>query len=303
MRRASTYVVKGIQYYNGPDLIRRGILKAGEPARLVRERDNPYDSYAVAVYAGQNSAKIGHISRDHSQSVSESLDAGEVESASVQSVDLYNGPRVYVCISFSDARLPPQSPRRFDRLTASITNLSKDAGVYRIENAANGSIYIGSAACLHERALNHLSDLRSGRHVNHVLQQDFLRYGPENFRFVLVETAVSKEAAEVREGEEIAAAALRGETLYNRTTDGKGRPDASISTQSGYVDIAGRLAAAQARRSARYPTDSSPAGPSSEQGSAAMSEATRPVPPGAITTDSPPFLTRLVRAFLKFLGY
>ncbi|WP_432263572.1 HIRAN domain-containing protein [Cupriavidus sp. TMH.W2] len=302
MRRASTYLVKGIQYYEGPDLVRRGILKAGEPARLVRERDNPYDPYAVAVYAGRNSSKIGHISRDHSQSVSTSIDAGEVESASIQSVDKNSGPRVYVCITFSDARLPPRSPRRFDRLTASVTNLPRDAGVYRIECAATGSTYIGSTACLHERALNHLSDLRSGRHVNHLLQQDFLRYGPEKFRFVLVEISISRETAEIRERDEIEAAARRGEALYNRTTDGKGRLDANSSTQSGYVDLAGKLAA-QARRSSSFPDNDSPAGSSSDRYGMTTSGAALPEIPPVIATDSTPLLTRLVRAILRFLGY
>jgi len=302
MRRASTYVVKGLQYYDGPDLIRRGILKAGEPARLVRERDNPHDAYAVAVYTGRNSSKIGHISRDHSKSVATSIDAGEVESAFVQSIDLSKGgPRVYLSITFSDSRPPPPSRRKFDRLTASISNLPQSAGVYRIENTATGSIYIGSAASLHDRALSHLSDLRAGRHVNALLQQDFYRYGSEAFRFALIETTVSGEAAEVRESEEIELAARQGELLYNRTADGKGRINASSSNQAGYVDIAGKLAA-QARRSARSLADDNPPADSrSEQ----KSTAGTPLPgsPRVIIVDSPPLLTRLVRAILRLFGF
>jgi GIY-YIG catalytic domain. len=63
-------------------------------------------------------------------------------------------------------------------------------GVYAIKNQVTGKMYIGSSRCISYRFKSHLSALRSGRHVNKDMQDDFNLYGEENFIFIpLFETS------------------------------------------------------------------------------------------------------------------
>lgn len=58
--------------------------------------------------------------------------------------------------------------------------------IYKIENTANGRVYIGSTSKKKPqyRWSAHLYDLRRGEHKNHKLQEDFNELGEEVFEFV-----------------------------------------------------------------------------------------------------------------------
>jgi group I intron endonuclease len=60
-------------------------------------------------------------------------------------------------------------------------------GVYKITNLINGKIYIGSTKNIHIRKNEHFSSLKSGRHVNKELQDDFNSQNGEGFDFKFIE--------------------------------------------------------------------------------------------------------------------
>ena len=65
---------------------------------------------------------------------------------------------------------------------------SKPAGVFQVKNTANGKILLGSSLNL-EGALNgHKFTLKIGSHRNKELQDDWNKYGAENFVFEILET-------------------------------------------------------------------------------------------------------------------
>lgn len=63
------------------------------------------------------------------------------------------------------------------------------SGVYRIRNAVNGRIYIGSTKSFKDRWCAHLNDLRNGRHRAIDMQKEFDWFGEEAFLFEVVEIA------------------------------------------------------------------------------------------------------------------
>src|SRR6266508_447933 len=64
----------------------------------------------------------------------------------------------------------------------------KPAGVFQVKNTANGKVLLGSSLNL-EGALNgHRFTLKIGSHRNKALQEDWNRYGAENFVFEILET-------------------------------------------------------------------------------------------------------------------
>jgi hypothetical protein len=64
---------------------------------------------------------------------------------------------------------------------------SEGGGVYRILNVKNGRIYIGSTSCFRKRAKSHYIDLKTGRHQNAFMQNDFNKCGEDSFVFEVVE--------------------------------------------------------------------------------------------------------------------
>lgn len=59
--------------------------------------------------------------------------------------------------------------------------LSGKSGIYAFINLINGKQYIGSAINIYKRFLDHINSRRS----NLPLQQDFKKYGIENFKFII----------------------------------------------------------------------------------------------------------------------
>lgn len=65
--------------------------------------------------------------------------------------------------------------------------------LYKITNLITGCCYIGST--LHEkpRLARHKRHLRKGKHVNKMMQEDFLLYGEDNFLFEVIQRNIPEE--------------------------------------------------------------------------------------------------------------
>lgn len=92
---------------------------------------------------------------------------------------------------------------------------SSDPGIYRITNAIDDRVYIGSTYRFSQRWHYHRRDLRRGRHGNAALQADFNRLGEAAFVFEVV--AIIRDEPERLAIEETAIAALFGPGCYNAT--------------------------------------------------------------------------------------
>ena len=60
-------------------------------------------------------------------------------------------------------------------------------GIYKIQNIANGRCYIGSANQIVTRLKQHYKQLKSNKHINKELQQDYNIFGVANFNIEVVE--------------------------------------------------------------------------------------------------------------------
>jgi len=62
-----------------------------------------------------------------------------------------------------------------------------NTGIYKIENIANGKVYIGQSINLYTRLLGHKSTLKTNKHFNRYLQRSWNKYGEDNFTFNILE--------------------------------------------------------------------------------------------------------------------
>jgi hypothetical protein len=88
--------IAGFPYYDGPKLL--PALKSGVPLSLVREPENPYDSYAIALhYRGR---KIGFVPRVRNRMLARVMDEGlmEVTSEITDNDNSYDFPGIRVTI-------------------------------------------------------------------------------------------------------------------------------------------------------------------------------------------------------------
>lgn len=72
-------------------------------------------------------------------------------------------------------------------------DLRGKAGIYKIVNAINGKVYVGSSINLHNRKKNHFTTLNNGNHHNSHLQKAYNKYGKENFFFEIIEIVTKNE--------------------------------------------------------------------------------------------------------------
>jgi group I intron endonuclease len=71
--------------------------------------------------------------------------------------------------------------------------LPKTSGIYRIDCATNGKVYVGSAHSMYQRQHVHLHHLRRGVHVNRHLQHAWNKYGETTFQFSVIEKTSTAE--------------------------------------------------------------------------------------------------------------
>lgn len=66
--------------------------------------------------------------------------------------------------------------------------------IYAIRCKTNGRMYIGrTRQLLEERVKAHLTLLRSGKHTNKLMQEDYKKYGEDNFQCYELETGLTFE--------------------------------------------------------------------------------------------------------------
>ena len=88
--------------------------------------------------------------------------------------------------------------------------------IYQIKNLKNNRIYIGETIRGKERIQKHFSCLRSQRHENYKLQQDFNEHGEEAFEWSIIkEFPKDKKTLLLEEAREIQRRINNGENLYN----------------------------------------------------------------------------------------
>jgi len=68
-----------------------------------------------------------------------------------------------------------------------------NSGIYKIENIINGKLYVGSAKDFGQRWERHKKDLANNRHSSIKLQRSYNKYGPDNFRFSIIEKVEYKK--------------------------------------------------------------------------------------------------------------
>jgi len=60
-------------------------------------------------------------------------------------------------------------------------------GIYKITNLVNEKVYVGQSKNIKNRKKHHRCLLNKHKHVNNLLQNDWDKYGKENFKFEIVE--------------------------------------------------------------------------------------------------------------------
>ena len=65
--------------------------------------------------------------------------------------------------------------------------MDKIQGIYKITNLINGKCYIGKSEDIEFRKKVHFRELNEGNHHSAYLQEDFNKYGKENFSFEIIE--------------------------------------------------------------------------------------------------------------------
>lgn len=70
-------------------------------------------------------------------------------------------------------------------------SLADNYSIYAIRCTKNGKLYIGRTTNLEKRITQHFQELKSGRHSNKVMTEDYKRYGRDKFEVYLLETNIS----------------------------------------------------------------------------------------------------------------
>ena len=66
--------------------------------------------------------------------------------------------------------------------------MNKNIGIYMIRNKINNKFYIGSSKNLKTRYQIHLNNINKNKHPNKILIDAYLKYGEENFEYIIIES-------------------------------------------------------------------------------------------------------------------
>lgn len=72
---------------------------------------------------------------------------------------------------------------------------ANEAGIYKITNAKNGRVYIGSTSRFKQRAQDHNNTLKAKTHTNTFMQNDYNLCGGEHFLFEVLEVVDGDQQA------------------------------------------------------------------------------------------------------------
>ena len=94
-------------------------------------------------------------------------------------------------------------------------------GIYCIENKETGSRYIGQSVHINTRIYEHLNQLRSHKHYNTKLQNDFDEYGESAFKFYTLEECDESELSDKEVQWMDKFGGYKSSNLYNLVQGGK----------------------------------------------------------------------------------
>jgi predicted GIY-YIG superfamily endonuclease len=217
--RRAIMAVRGTQYYQAVAEYQAGRLKAGSALRLVRERGNPHDQFAILVKQAITGANLGHVGRGHAAKYSSLLDLDAITSAQVKNA--YRRTTGHLTIEF----VVEYHDEDEDRLSLKYTwhsQLEHMPAVYEIRQISSGCSYIGSAQDVKARARQHERDLSRREHHNAKLQADFDKGGATAFAFTIVRKSASRNLR-TEEANELHRRRSSSMPLYNSTDDGEGK--------------------------------------------------------------------------------
>ena len=212
--------IKGAKYYKASDAFANGELARGCQVSLKPEPNNKYDSNAVAIYSF-NDKMLGHISKDIARKYQKLCLENQITSSYVVSAERVEGFskfNIKISISYSKSSQPPS---KISNLTQNDTLVPEKPGIYQV-SCGTSRFYIGASGNLRNRKLTHLNNLSKNAHTNQLIQRDFNKFGEENFNFLVLRLAKNLQEAEIFEAEEIVKRLQYGDSLYNKTIDGKG---------------------------------------------------------------------------------
>jgi len=120
--------VRGLMHYSYPNI--RSTIHAGDQLTLRREKENPYDSFAISIYHQEN--KLGYIAAYENIVLANMLDAGVELSACVSYInkkdkDIYEGVAIVV-----SAVLIVPNPLFVDKLIAASGRADDNPDAYRL---------------------------------------------------------------------------------------------------------------------------------------------------------------------------
>ena len=104
-------------------------------------------------------------------------------------------------------------------------------GIYKIENKANGKVYIGQSIDIDTRWYNHTRELNGNRHYNSHFQRAWNKYGKDNFEFVIIEECTIQNIDERETYWIDYYKATHSQYGYNITAGGQGRHGYSWSEE------------------------------------------------------------------------
>ena len=96
---------------------------------------------------------------------------------------------------------------------------NQPAAIYQIKNKETGKTYIGATTMFADRLNNHKSYLRTGKHENQALQEDYNKYGLDVFEFEVIEEHpcdTDFKILEKIEEKTIKRLLTEGKELYNK---------------------------------------------------------------------------------------
>lgn len=224
MQKFATLTIKGTRFYKAQELFEKGELYVGLPLRLRHQPNNQSDKNAVGIYIKRSGKMLGHVSRDIAPKYANLANSGNIIEASISSVTESSGYiNIDVHVAYEENE-PASIPANNSSLWLSASSMPSTPGVYAIRNISTGREYIGSSVNLINRIKQHARELENGRHVNHVLQADFTRFGSNGFEASVLLNKPSASEAELRiiESDKIKSLLYAGVSLYNLTEDGQG---------------------------------------------------------------------------------
>lgn len=104
-------------------------------------------------------------------------------------------------------------------------------GIYKIENKANGKVYIGQSIDIDTRWYNHIRELNGNRHCNPHFQRAWNKYGKDNFEFMVIEECTVQNIDERETYWIDYYKAIVPKYGYNITAGGQGRHGYSWSEE------------------------------------------------------------------------